>query len=125
MPDAADEPVVKLERWTGPIADDDPDANFKHDVALYAKVDPLRTVTNLANALDLPVGAVVRYVLARWASAGSESLLAAGPSVIDRMVKACGDADAAGTAEAKLEAYEQLRQMVEWLRVGLEGEGYD
>ena len=43
-----DAPVVRLEPWTGPWADDDPDANFKADVATYSHVDPLTTVTNLA-----------------------------------------------------------------------------
>ena len=124
MSDAGDEPVVRLERWTGPVAPGDPDANFKHDVALYANVDPLVTVTNLAKALDLPVGAVVRYVLARWASAGSEGLLAAGPSIINRMNEAVAGAEAAGTDEARLAAYDTLRQQVEWLKLGLEGEGY-
>src|SRR5581483_6574596 len=46
--DVDDEPTVTLERWTGPWPDDDPDANFKSDVALYANVDPLRTIRNLA-----------------------------------------------------------------------------
>jgi pyruvoyl-dependent arginine decarboxylase (PvlArgDC) len=119
-----DDPIVRLERWTGPVSEDDPDANFKRDVALYANVDPLRTVTNLATALDLPVGAVVRYVLARWASAGSESLLAAGPSVIGHMHDTCVAAEEAGTEQARLKAYETLRQLVEWLQLGLEGEGY-
>ena len=73
-----EEPTVTLVAWEGPWADDDPDANFKQDIALYAKVDPLSTIANLAANTGIPVGAIVRYVLARWASAGSESLLAAG-----------------------------------------------
>src|SRR3954447_21874957 len=46
--------VVELVGWSGPWADDDPDANFKRDVALYAHVDPLTTIRNLGAALDNP-----------------------------------------------------------------------
>lgn len=120
-----DDPEVRLVRWAGPWSDDDPDANLKADIALYSKVDPLATVANLAAAVDVPVGAVVRYVLARWASAGSEGLLAAGPSLVNRMWDACREAEAAGTDEARLAAYAQLRDMVAWMRLPLEGDaGY-
>ncbi len=43
-----DERTIELEGWDGPWADDDPDANFKSDVALYSHVDPLTTIRNLA-----------------------------------------------------------------------------
>ena len=120
-----DEPEVRLVRWAGPWSENDPDANLKADIALYGKVDPLATVANLAAAVDVPVGAVVRYVLARWASAGSEGLLAAGPSVVNRMWATCVEAEAVGDDEARLAAYAELRQMVAWLRLPLEGEaGY-
>ena len=78
-----DEAVVRLEKWTGPWPDDDPDANFKADVALYANVDPLATIRNLSDALDIPVGAIVRYVLAKWATGGSGGLLELGPNVAE------------------------------------------
>lgn len=117
----SDDPVVELVRWSGPWADDDPDANFKSDVALYAMLDPLETVTRLGENTGIPVGALVRYVLARWASAGSESLLVAGPSVIERMWAAFVDAERADTAEARSAAYETVRQMVAWLRAPLDG----
>ena len=35
---------VELSPWSGPWSDDDPDANFKADVALYAHVDPMATI---------------------------------------------------------------------------------
>lgn len=114
------EPEVQLVRWTGPWADDDPDANFKADVALYMKLDPLETLGPLSQATGIPVGALVRYVLARWASAGSESLLSAGPSVIERMWATVCDAEQIGTTEARLAAYEVVRQMIAWLRAPLE-----
>ena len=65
-----------------------------------------------ATRSDIPVGALVRYVLARWASAGSESLLSAGPSVVERMWTTFTEAEQADTAEARLAAYEVVRQMV-------------
>ena len=111
-----DAPVVRLERWTGPWPDGDPDANFKADVALYANVDPLSTIRNLSDALDVPVGAIVRYVLAKWATGGSGGLLELGPTMTRRLADVCDRADAAGTDEARLAAYAQLRDMITWLR---------
>ena len=70
-----DEPVVHLTRWNGPWPNDDKDANLKADVALYSKVDPLRTIRGLAESVNVPEGALVRYVLARWASEGASGLL--------------------------------------------------
>ncbi|MDX1620675.1 MAG: DUF6027 family protein [Nitriliruptorales bacterium] len=114
------EPVVRLERWSEPIDPADPDANFKAEVAAYTQLDPLRTIENVASNLDLPVGAVVRYVLARWATGGSEGLLELGTSAVDRMREAIDRAETAGTDLAKLEAYEILKQQVGWLHHGLE-----
>ena len=115
-----DAPVVRLERWIGPWPDDDPDANFKADVALYANVDPLTTIENLGRAIDVPVGALVRYVLAKWATAGSGGLLELGPTMTRRLGAVCDRADAAGTDAARLEAYAELRDLLSWLRHPLE-----
>ena len=121
-----DEPVVRLERWQGPWPPDDPDANFKADVALYSLLDPLSTITNLSRALDVPVGAVCRYVLAKWATGGSGGLLEIGPTMVGRLWEACAAAEAAGTDAARLAAYDQLRQMLDWLRLPLtEDRGYE
>ena len=82
----ADDPPDRVaDRLGRPWEDDDPDANFKADVALYAHVDPMTTISRLAGALDIPEGAVVRYVLAKWASAGSGGLLELGPSMVHRL----------------------------------------
>ena len=59
-------------------------------------------------------------MLARWASAGSEALLSAGPSVVERMWTQFTEAEEAGTDEARLAAYEVVRQMVSWLRSPLD-----
>jgi hypothetical protein len=118
----ASEPSLPLVRWDGPWSADDPDANFKADVALYTKLDPLETLAGLSERIGIPVGALARYVLVRWASAGSEALLSAGPSVVERLWDACEEAEAAGTPEARLHAYDVMRQIVSWLRVPLSSE---
>src|ERR1041384_7314438 len=85
-----DERTVRLERWNGPWSDDDPDAKFKAEIALYANVDPMTTIDNLAANVHVPAGAIVRYVLARWASGGSGGILEMGPSMINRLRRGCG-----------------------------------
>jgi hypothetical protein len=74
--------TLELVGWDGPWDSDDPDANFKADVALYSHVDPMTTIGNLAVAMKMPEGAVVRYILAKWASAGSGALLELGPAMV-------------------------------------------
>src|SRR5206468_1844667 len=95
-------------------------ANFKAEVALWQVADPLATVRALGAALGIPVGALCRYVLARWAAGGSEGLMELGPSTVGRMWDACVRAEDDGTDAARLAAYEQLRQMLAWLRTGLD-----
>jgi hypothetical protein len=111
--------TVRLEQWSGPWPDDDPDANFKAEIALYSLVDPLTTIEGLSANIGVPVGAVCRYVLARWASAGSAGLLELGPSMVQRLWEVCERADGEGTDESRLAAYDQLRQMLSWLRLPL------
>jgi hypothetical protein len=110
-----DAPLLHLEPWTGPWPDDDKDANLKADVALYAKVDPLRTVRGLSAATGVPEGAIVRWVLARWASEGSSGLLELGPTFTRRLQAVCVDAETADDDAARLAAYHQLRQMISWV----------
>ena len=115
-----DEPVVTLERWTGPWPDDDPDANFKADVALYSLLDPLSTLEGLATNLDIPIGALCRYVLAKWATGGSGGLLELGPTMVTRLGAVCEEAEEEGSDDARLRAYDQLRSMLQWLRLPLD-----
>jgi hypothetical protein len=115
--------TVALVRWRGPWAEDDPDANFKADLALYANVDPMTTIERLARAIDVPEGAVVHYVLAKWASGGSGGLLELGPTMVHRLWEPVERAERADTNDARLLAYEQLRTMISWLRVPLTEEG--
>lgn len=111
--------VIELSAWQGPWAADDPDANFKAEVALHCLEDPLPTLRRLAAGTGVPLGALVRYVLVRWAGAGSETLLAAGPTIVERMWQVAADAKAEGTDAACRDALQTLAEMLAWLRLPL------
>ncbi len=119
QPDDAGE-VVPLLRWTGPVDDGDPHVNFKREVAAGALVDPLPTLRNLADYVGLPVGAVCRHALVKWTSAGSDALLEVGPGWVRRLGEPVARAEAAGTDEARLAGYEELRALLGWLAAGLD-----
>jgi len=112
--------TVSLVRWSGPWDSSDPDANFKEEVAAYGLLEPLDTITRLSESLDIPVGALVRYVLAKWATGGSEGMLHIGGTSVQRMHNACQIAEDEDTDEARLLAYEEIRQMVQWLHLPIE-----
>ena len=121
-----DRTELPLEPWTGPWPEDDPNGAFKEEVVAYGRLDPLHTLEGMSASLDVPVGALARYVLAKWATAGSEGLLHLGSTTVERMWAACEQADAADTDEARLAAYESLRGIVSWLRLPLhEPAGYE
>lgn len=111
--------AVVLEPYRGSWEADDPHANFKREVAEYALADPMETLTALADSTGIPVGALVQYVLTKWAAEGSEALLALGPRTVERLWAVIAEAEDRGTEEARLAAYDVLRQMVGWLRVPL------
>lgn len=111
---------LDLERWTGPVTDNDPHGNFKREVAAGALVDPLPTLQNLADYVGLPVGAVARHALVKWVSAGSDALLEVGPAWVRRLLDPVQRAEVAGTDAARLAAYEELRGLLGWLAAGLE-----
>lgn len=106
--------------WDGTWDDDDPDANFKRDVAERTRLDPMETLAELAANMGIPTGVLARYILARWAAEGSDALLALGPRTVERMWAVILDAEEADSDEARLAAYDTLRQMVSWLRVPLQ-----
>lgn len=114
------ERLVEIAPWHGPWDDGDPDANFKHEVALYASSDPLVTLETLSHNLGIPVGGLVHYVLARWASDGSATLLELGPRMVERMAEHVDRGEADGTDAARLAAYDALKQMLTWLRLPLD-----
>jgi hypothetical protein len=120
FPTGPDEPTVALVRFDAAWADDDPYAGLKADVAAHGHLDPLATLAGLSEASGVPVGALARYVLARWAAGGNEALLELGTSGVDQLARVVGQAEAAGTDEARLAAYATVRELVGWLRAGLD-----
>jgi len=107
---------ISLEPWSGTWDDDDPNSNFKADVALYSLVDPLVTLRGLSAATELPLGALAHYVLARFATAGSSGMLELGPAIIQRLWEPVAQAEETGDDQDRLRAYGQLRELLEWLR---------
>ncbi len=112
--------TVVLERYEGTWPSDDPDAGFRALVAEYSRIDPLPTLETLARHKQIPVGAIVRFVLARYAVSGSEALLEMGPRVARQMDDVIRAAEAADTDEARLAAYRALSAIVRWLLVPLD-----
>jgi hypothetical protein len=110
---------ITLERFDWQGDETDKDANFKQELATYSRVDPMPTIETMSRNLGIPVGAIVRYILARWASSGSASLLEVGPRVVRQMADIVAEAESAGEPEAKLQAYEKLTQIISWLNVPL------
>ncbi len=82
----------------------DPHANFRRAVADSRLVDPMPTFRRLSETTGVPVDDLVHHALARWASAGSEALLAVGPQVLRDLV----DARRAGD-------WEKVAGIVDWL----------
>ena len=115
-----DKRTITLSGWSGPWPANDPDANFKADVALYAHVDPLTTIRNLSRALHVPVGTLCRYVLAKWATQGSGGLLELGPTMARRLASICDDAETAGTDAARLDAYRTAARLTSSLRLPID-----
>ena len=112
-------PWVRLDRYVPDAGDhDDGFRDFREEVADYTRLDPLETLRGLQAASGIPVGALARYVLARWASGGNEAILELGVSGVDHLARTIASAEEAGTDAARLEAYERIRAQVAWLRAG-------
>jgi hypothetical protein len=101
----------------------DPHANFRAEVECYAAADPTQTIENLSRLTGVPVEKLIRYVLVKYAASASEALLSLDPVVFRQMREQIARAEAEGTAEARLKAYEALRQIVSWLGVAGRGPG--
>lgn len=113
------EHLVPVEAWSGTWADDDPNANFKADVALHSLLDPMATMRGLAAAVGLPAGAVVHYALARYATSGSAGLLELGPKMVERLWAPVDKAERSGDDASRLHAYHEVRKLLSWLRAPL------
>src|SRR6266545_1756309 len=88
---------IALESYEGSWPPDDPDAGFRRLVAEYSRIDPLPTLDVLSRNKGIPVGALVRFVLARYCTSGSDALLEMGPRVVRQMDAIVREAEAVGT----------------------------
>jgi len=111
---------MDIPRYRDTWNEDDPHANFKAEVANYSVADPIPTLETLSQATGIPVLSLIRYVLVKWVAAGAEAQLSMPPSVLRQMQAHVDAAEAAGTDETRLQAYESLRQMVAWLALPVE-----
>lgn len=112
--------TITLEPYRGQWPPEDPDAGFRQLVAEYSAIDPLPTLEELGRRKGIPLGALVAFVLARYAASGSEALLHAGPVVVRQMTEIVRKAENLGTDAARLDAYRALAAIVSWLAVPLE-----
>lgn len=110
---------MQLYPYTDSWEENDPHANFKADVAHYTVIDPLPTIEGLSQNTGIPVPCLIRYILVKYATSNADALLAMGPLVIHQMEQKIAAAEAEGSDQARLQAYEALRQIVSWLRVGM------
>jgi len=111
--------TISLEPYRDTWSPYDRNANFKSEVACYTTADPLSTLENLSRGTGIPVGCLARYILVKWTASGSEALMSMGPIVLSQMQQNIEEAEAAGTDEARLKAYQALRQIISWLAVKL------
>lgn len=112
--------TIVLEPYEGVWPPDDPDAGFRRLVAEYSRIDPLPTLEVLSRNKGIPLGALVRFVLARYCTSGSDALLEMGPRVVRQMDGIVREAEALGTDAARLKAYGALKAIVSWLQVPLD-----
>lgn len=109
--------TIRLEIYDGSIQEDDPDANFKRDVTSYTQVDPMPTIETMSRNMEIPVGAIARYILVKWATSGSEGVMEMGPRVVRQMAAIVEEAEGSGSDSRRLEAYKKLSGIISWLNV--------
>jgi hypothetical protein len=80
---------------------------FARRTAAARVVDPLPTFEKLSAETGVPVDELVHYALVRWASAGSEALMAIAPQVFDDLV-----------AARQREDWAAVAGIVDWLDAG-------
>ncbi len=93
----------------------DPHANFRAEVACYTASDPMPTMRNLSDLTGIPLDDLIRYVLVKYAASASDAMLSLDPIVFRQMREHVARAETADTSDARLAAYEALRQMINWL----------
>jgi len=93
----------------------DPHANFRAEVDCYAAADPMPTITNLSALTGIPEDRLIRYVLVKYAASASDAVLSMEPIVFRQMREQVEKAEAEGTDQARLKAYQALSEMIRWL----------
>ena len=109
--------TLVLETYEGSWPDDDPDAGFRSMVREYSRLDPLITLETLSRNKNIPLGALVKFILTRYSASGSEALMEMGPLVVRQMADIVEQAEDKATDRARLEAYAALMAIVSWLQV--------
>ena len=111
---------IRLQPYEGAWPPEDPDAGFRRMVAEYSRIDPLPTLEVLSRNKQIPLGALVRFILARYGTSGSDALLEIGPRVVRQMDEIVREAEAAGSDDARRRAYAALKAIIAWLQVPLD-----
>ncbi|MDA1257772.1 MAG: DUF6027 family protein [Chloroflexi bacterium] len=110
---------LELVRYTDSWPDDDPDAGFRSMVSEFSGIDPMPTLETLGRNKQIPVGALARFILARYAASGSEALMEIGPRVVRQMDEIVQKAESEDSDAARLEAYQSLKGVIGWLNIPL------
>ncbi len=116
--------TITLEPYVATWPDDDPDAGFRASVAEYSSLDGLATLEVLGRFKNIPVGALVAFIIGRYSASGSDAILELGPVVISQMDVIIEKAESADTDDARVEAYAALKAIVSWLKVPLDDSGW-
>ncbi|MDP2627246.1 MAG: DUF6027 family protein [Candidatus Rokubacteria bacterium] len=111
---------IRLQPYEGAWPPEDPDAGFRRMVAEYSRIDPLPTLEVLSRNKKIPLGALARFILARYGTSGSDALLEIGPRVVRQMDEIIREAEAAGSDDARRRAYAALKAIIAWLQVPLD-----
>jgi hypothetical protein len=80
---------------------------FARAVEASRAVDPMPTFENMSRATGVPVDDLVHHALVRWASAGSEALMAVEPQVLRELVDA-----------RRREDWKAVAGVIDWLESG-------
>ena len=111
--------TITLEPYDATWPDDDPDAGFRSLVEQYSHLDGLATLEVLSRSKNIPIGAIVAFIIGHYSASGSDALLEIGPRVIGQMDSIVQNAETAATDEARLEAYKSFKAIVSWLKIPL------
>lgn len=90
------------------MSQSDADQNFRDVVAQSLRVDPRPTLENLARDTGLTFDQVAHYALVRYASSGSEALLAFDSIALRQLIEA-----------RKARDWDKVGSIIDWLEAGL------